>query len=90
MIALEGAKGHGLRPRPTAWRRWRRAPLFTRESSIGGRRRAEENGLICPQESPGSMNNGIEGHLVENAFRRERPHSISHNLCAGGRLPDAP
>jgi hypothetical protein len=41
--------------------------------------------LICPQESPGSVNNEIEGALVEIG-----PSSVFGNLCAGAWLPDAP
>ena len=52
-----------------AWSGWRRVPLGTREWSTVGRRRAGENGLICLQESPGSVNNEIEGPLVEIGSR---------------------
>ena len=39
--------------------------LATRERSTGERRRVGRNGWICPQESPGSAHNEIEGSLVE-------------------------
>ena len=54
--------------------------LATRERSTGERRRVGRNGWICPQESPGSAHNEIEGSLVEIG-----PRSVFLNSAVGIR-----
>jgi len=73
-----------------AWSHWRRAPPATRERSTGERRRVGRNGWICPQESPGSAHNEIEGPLVEIgprsvlAIRRSVSGSSQRGRVVGG------
>jgi hypothetical protein len=56
------------------------------ERMVNGRSAASgTNRLISPQESPGSVDNEIEGPFVEIG-----PRSAFGNLRAGTRLPDGP